>query len=104
MSFRKAGFVLVVFLLPMVIPSEISPVSYSSAETNCDNDGDFITPSQNKTFARLAKTPNGFYMYGDFFEYEGQDDDGNNKGKKNQAQNPNEDYVGARGRLDDMGD
>jgi len=94
MRFRKAGFVLVVFLLPMIMPSEISLVSYSSAETNCDNDGDFITPSQNKTFARLAKTPNGFYMYGDFFEYEGQDEDANNRGKKNQAQNPNEDYVG----------
>ena len=47
---------MIVFLVPMLTPSELSPIGITSAATNCDG-GDFVTPKWNNTVERLAKVP-----------------------------------------------
>ena len=56
MGRRLTFAVLLVFILPMLAPSYLSPVEEASAESNCDN-GDFVTPVWNTTVERLAKIP-----------------------------------------------
>ncbi|MGB1549401.1 MAG: hypothetical protein ACPHA0_03495, partial [Candidatus Poseidoniaceae archaeon] len=66
MGLRLNLVVLTVFLLPLIAPSNITSVQTASAESNCDN-GDFVTPSWNKTVERLAKVPN-VYNYDFIFD------------------------------------
>ena len=61
MGLRLNLVVLTVFLLPLIAPSNITPVRTVSADSNCDN-GDFVTPSWNKTVERLAKVPNVYNL------------------------------------------
>ena len=66
MGSRTTMVVMFLFILPMLIVTDISPVQNVSAESNCDN-GDFVTPKWNTTVERLAKVPN---IYTPEFEYE----------------------------------
>ena len=59
MSSRLTFSVLLVFLIPMLVPASISPISVVVAESNCD-DGEFVPPNWNKTVERLAKIPTVF--------------------------------------------
>jgi hypothetical protein len=56
MRIRLAIFLALVFMTPMVTPTELSPIREASAESNCDG-GDFVTPNWNKTVERHAKVP-----------------------------------------------
>ena len=85
MGLRLNLVVMTVFLLPLVAPSNITPVETASAESNCDN-GDFVTPSWNKTVERLAKVPN-VYNYDFIF------DEGRQGGEEGQNE-IKEDYDG----------
>ena len=66
MGSKTTMVVMFLFILPMLIVTDISPVQNVSAESNCDN-GDFVTPKWNTTVERLAKVPN---IYTPEFEYE----------------------------------
>ena len=57
MGSRTTMVVMFLFILPMLIVTDISPVQNVSAESNCDN-GNFVTPKWNTTVERLAKVPN----------------------------------------------
>ena len=59
MSSRLTFSVLLVFLIPMLVPASISPITVVVAESNCD-DGEFVSPNWNKTVERLAKIPTVF--------------------------------------------
>jgi len=89
MGSRTTIVVMFLFVLPMLMVTDISPVQQVSAESNCDN-GDFVTPKWNTTVERLAKVPN---IYTPEFENEG-------KGKRNRGGDENveptnfEDYDG----------
>ena len=85
MGLRLNLVVLTVFLHQLVAPQYIPPVQPASAESNCDN-GDFVTPSWNKTVERLAKVPN-VYNYDFIFE------EGRRGSEEGQAQ-INEEYDG----------
>ena len=65
MGLRLNLVVLTIFLLPLIAPSMLTSVETVSAESNCDN-GDFVTPSWNKTVERLAKVPNVYNYDFDF--------------------------------------
>ena len=66
MGSRTTIVVMFLFILPMLIVTDISPVQRVSAASNCDN-GDWVTPKWNTTVERLAKVPN---IYTPEFEYE----------------------------------
>ena len=87
MGSRTTIFVMILFILPMLTVTDLSPVQEVSAESNCDN-GDFVTPKWNTTVERLAKVPN---VYTPDFESE-------KKGKRNRDNSPEptsfEDYDG----------
>ena len=68
--------VLVLFLLPMLVTTNISPVGQVSADSSCDN-GDFVTPKWNRTVERLAKVPVIFDPYAD------EDDEYERRGRRN---------------------
>ena len=76
MGSRTTIVVMFLFILPMLIVTDISPVQRASAASNCDN-GDFVTPKWNTTVERLAKVPN---MYTPDFENE-------RKGKRDRDDN-----------------
>ena len=57
MRMRLAVFLMLVFMIPLITPTELSPVIEASAESNCDG-GEFVTPNWNKTVERHAKVPN----------------------------------------------
>ena len=57
MRTRLAIFLMLVFIIPLITPTELSPVIEASAESNCDG-GEFVTPNWNKTVERHAKVPN----------------------------------------------
>ena len=89
MGSKTAITVMFLFILPMLMISDVSPVGNVSAESNCDN-GDWVEPRWNQTVERLAKIPN---IYVPEFEYE-------NKGRRDRNQQDNieptnfEDYDG----------
>jgi len=89
MGSKTAITVMFLFILPMLMISDVSPVGKVSAESNCDN-GDWVEPRWNQTVERLAKIPN---IYVPEFEYE-------NKGRRDRNQQDNieptnfEDYDG----------
>ena len=89
MGSKTAMTVIFLFMLPMLMISDVSPVGKVSADSNCDN-GDLLEPKWNQTVERLAKIPN---MYVTEFEYE-------NKGRRDRNQQDNieptnfEDYDG----------
>ena len=56
MGSRTTIFVMILFILPMLTVTDLSPVQEVSAESNCDN-GDFENPKWNTTVERLAKVP-----------------------------------------------
>ena len=86
MGLRLNLVVLTIFLLPLIAPSMLTSVGTVSAESNCDN-GDFVTPSWNKTVERLAKVPN---VYNYDFDFE----DGGRQGREQAPQEVAEDYDG----------
>ena len=65
--------VMILFLLPMLATTKLSPVERASAESNCDN-GDFVTPKWNNSVERLAKVPN-------LYDPEMYEEDENRRGK-----------------------
>ena len=89
MGSKTTMTVMFLFILPMLMISDVSPVGNVSAESNCDN-GDWVEPRWNQTVERLAKIPN---IYVPEFEYE-------NKGRRDRNQQDNieptnfEDYDG----------
>lgn len=69
MGSRLVFVVLIVMIVPMLTPTEISPAVRVTAASNCDG-GDFVTPNFNKTVERLAKIPNVFNYDNEFYERE----------------------------------
>jgi len=69
---RLTFAVLILFLLAMLAPTNLSPIQQASAESNCDN-GDFVTPNWNKTVERLAKIPNVYNYDSEYYDERGDD-------------------------------
>ncbi len=78
MGSRLVFVVLIVMMLPMLSPSELSPVVRVTADSNCDG-GDFVTPNWNKTVERLAKIPSVFNYDSDYYK-------GERRSERNQQQ------------------
>ena len=83
MGSRLTYSVLLIFFLPMLAPSYLSPIEDVTAATNCDN-GDFETPTWNKSVERLAKIPTIY----DPNENNSDDE----RGKKNRRDKDRSDY------------
>ena len=76
---------MIVFLVPMLTPSELSPIGITSAATNCDG-GDFVNPKWNNTVERLAKVPD---IKDEDNEYERE----KRRGKDRDRDNDNDDAI-----------
>ena len=88
MGARLVVIVLIVMLIPMVTPAELSPIGQVSGATNCDG-GDFSTPSWNHTVERLAKIPNVYDFENDFTE-DGRRGKGNGQSNEESTTEPEE--------------
>jgi hypothetical protein len=56
MRSKLAVFLMLVFIIPMITPTELSPIGEASAASNCDG-GEFVNTNWNKTVERHAKIP-----------------------------------------------
>jgi len=76
---RLVIVVLIVMALPMLTPTELSPIVQVTAASNCDG-GDFVTPNWNRTVERLAKIPTVFDYNSEYYDEGRRDNNQQNEG------------------------
>ena len=79
MGSRLVIVVLIVMALPMLTPTELSPIVQVTAASNCDG-GDFVTPNWNRTVERLAKIPTVFDYNSEYYDEGRRDNNQQNEG------------------------